>query len=306
MSRFGPKPKASTERDESMSQDQIVRAMTNDGAFRCMAVRGTETVNRILAAQQSEPATQRALGELVLGAVLYRETMAPDLRVQCIVKGAGKTGSLLADAHPSGMTRGLYQPGRDGPFTLDGEGAILQMTRNLPRGNQHQGLIDASNVTLERAIMSYFEQSEQVSTMIGVGLPIADNQEAVVASAYLVQLLPEVKDAHDKLAVLTERLAHDFADMDAIARETDGDPKALIEEIFYGMEFTYLSDSPLFFGCTCSEERIQASLLSLQRSELMSLIDDGEPVDMSCDYCGSEYHVGVDQLRALLTTKGEA
>lgn len=289
-----------------MSQDQIVRAMTNDGAFRCMAVRGTETVNRIFAAQSIDAQTQRALGELVLGAVLYRETMAPDLRVQCIVKGAGKTGSLLADAHPSGLTRGLYQPGRGGEFSLHGEGAILQMTRNLPRGDQHQGLIDVSNITLERALMSYFEQSEQISTMIGVGLPIADNQQAAVASAYLVQLLPEVKDAHDKLAVLTERLAHDFADMDGIARETDGDPRALIEEIFYGMDFTFLSDSPIYFGCTCSEERIQASLLSLQRAELMSLIDEGEPVDMSCDYCGASYHVGTEQLRALLTKKGEA
>lgn len=289
-----------------MTQDQIVRAMTNDGAFRCMAVRGTETVNRILAAQASDAPTQRALGELVLGAVLYRETMAPDLRVQCIVRGAGKTGSILADAHPSGLTRGLYQRGKEGAFSLQGNGAILQMTRNLPRGNQHQGLIDASNVTLERALMSYFEQSEQISTMIGVGIPIADNQQAAVATAYLVQLLPEVKDAHDKLAILTERLAHDFADMDAIARETGGDPKALIEEIFYGMEFTYLSDSPIYFGCTCSEERIQASLLSLERSELMSLIDEGEPIEMSCDYCGTDYHVGMDQLRALMTKKGDA
>lgn len=289
-----------------MTQDQIVRAMTNDGAFRCMAVRGTETVNRILAAQASDAPTQRALGELVLGAVLYRETMAPDLRVQCIVRGAGKTGSILADAHPSGLTRGLYQRGKEGAFSLQGSGAILQMTRNLPRGNQHQGLIDASNVTLERALMSYFEQSEQISTMIGVGIPIADNQQAAVATAYLVQLLPEVKDAHDKLAILTERLAHDFADMDAIARETGGDPKALIEEIFYGMEFTYLSDSPIYFGCTCSEERIQASLLSLERSELMSLIDEGEPIEMSCDYCGTDYHVGMDQLRALMTKKGDA
>lgn len=289
-----------------MTQDQIVRAMTNDGAFRCMAVRGTETVNRILAAQASDAPTQRALGELVLGAVLYRETMAPDLRVQCIVRGAGKTGSILADAHPSGLTRGLYQRGKEGAFSLQGNGAILQMTRNLPRGNQHQGLIDASNVTLERALMSYFEQSEQISTMIGVGIPIADNQQAAVATAYLVQLLPEVKDAHDKLAILTERLAHDFADMDAIARETGGDPKALIEEIFYGMEFTYLSDSPIYFGCTCSEERIQASLLSLERSELMSLIDEGEPIEMSCDYCGTDYHVGMEQLRALMTKKGDA
>lgn len=289
-----------------MTQDQIVRAMTNDGAFRCMAVRGTETVNRILAAQASDAPTQRALGELVLGAVLYRETMAPDLRVQCIVRGAGKTGSILADAHPSGLTRGLYQRGKEGAFSLQGNGAILQMTRNLPRGNQHQGLIDASNVTLERALMSYFEQSEQISTMIGVGIPIADNQQAAVATAYLVQLLPEVKDAHDKLAILTERLAHDFADMDSIARETGGDPKALIEEIFYGMEFTYLSDSPIYFGCTCSEERIQASLLSLERSELMSLIDEGEPIEMSCDYCGTDYHVGMEQLRALMTKKGDA
>ena len=67
----------------------------------------------------------RALGELVTAAVLYRETMAPTLRVQIALKGAGESGTLLADSHPDGWARGLVQRKADAPPFELGEGAMM-------------------------------------------------------------------------------------------------------------------------------------------------------------------------------------
>jgi molecular chaperone Hsp33 len=283
-----------------MTQDHVVRAMTDDGAFRCITVNATATVRTIVEAQGADAATSRLLGELVVGSVLYRETMAPTLRVQCICRGGNSTGTLVADAHPDGMTRGLYQAGKQRPFSLVGDGALLQMTRNLPTGSQHQGIVGIPSASLEAAFMTYFDQSEQVLTMIGLGVGVTPDGAVDAAGGYLVQLLPEARESRGPLAVLTERF-EDFRDMPAVLHELDVDPRTLMERLFDGMPFTWLADSTIRFGCTCSQERILSSLATLHRSEIESLVSEGEPLEMTCDYCGRGYHVELATLQGLLS-----
>ena len=75
------------------STDSVLRAITDDGAFRVIVARTTDTVQNVLKAQGAQGPTARHLGDLVTGAVLFRETMAPNLRVQGILKGSGGSGS---------------------------------------------------------------------------------------------------------------------------------------------------------------------------------------------------------------------
>src|SRR5690349_4952069 len=116
--------------------DRVLRAITDDGAFRVIAAMTTETVRGAAAIQEVGRTAARLFGDLLTGTILVRETMAPSLRVQGIAKGAGGRGTLLADSHPDGSARGLVQLGAGGgtePFTL-GSGSLLQLMRTLPNG----------------------------------------------------------------------------------------------------------------------------------------------------------------------------
>ena len=53
--------------------DSVVRAITEDGAFRVIAARTTETVRGAVAAQRAEGTAARHFGELITGAVLFRD-----------------------------------------------------------------------------------------------------------------------------------------------------------------------------------------------------------------------------------------
>ena len=70
--------------------DTVVRAMTDDGAFRIVAARTTDTARAVIAAQELSGSIAHDMADLVTAAVLYRETMAPSLRVQCIVRFADR------------------------------------------------------------------------------------------------------------------------------------------------------------------------------------------------------------------------
>ena len=107
--------------------DRVVRAITDDGAFRVITAMTTETVRGAVAAQEARGPIAQRFGELITGAILVREAMAPALRVQGILKGKRSKGSLVADSHPDGTSRGLVNFGsRDGELLL-GDGVHLEL-----------------------------------------------------------------------------------------------------------------------------------------------------------------------------------
>ncbi len=284
-------------------EDRVLRAMTNDGAFRVMTARTTETVRAALKAQgivpSKNPAEANALGEMLTSAVLFRETMAPTLRVQGVLKGAAGSGQVVADSHPDGWSRALLQQKGDaGPFSL-GEGALLQMMRSLPNGELHQGVVSVpEGGGVSEALMQYLQQSEQVTSMLQVALCFEED-ELVAAGGYLVQALPEAPDREAAVMVMSQRLEDDFSDIHEGLRKSEANPRILLEELLHGMEFTHLDDTAIRPGCECSRDRVLGSLRTLGSADLEDLASAGESLDMSCDWCGQQYIIEVGTLEAL-------
>ena len=278
--------------------DIALRALTDDDTFRVIAVRTTDTIQAALAAQKVKGAVAQTFAELVTGAVLIRETMSPDLRLQVLLQTADKSGRMVADAFPGGETRGLvHNKPPNGPFSLEG-GALLQAMRTLHDGSIHQGtVLVPPKMGVSGALMQYLQQSEQVASVIAVRC-IFSGDEVLAAGGYIVQLLPGLDPG--PLLLMAQRL-EDFEDLASLLRRGSGDPKMLLDELLYGMPFTQVGDSPVLYKCQCSELRVTASLTTLARSDLEELMRGGKPLEISCDYCGKDYQVRTEMLRGLLS-----
>jgi molecular chaperone Hsp33 len=280
--------------------DSVIRAMTNDGAFRIVAARTTDTVQAVIQAQKLSGHIAADLADLVTAAVLYRETMAPSLRVQCIVRFDEDAGQLVADSHPDGWTRGLLQHGAGkAEPNVRKTRATLQMMRTLPNSELHRGVVEVpESGNLSEAFMRYMQLSEQIVSMISLGSAVAGERPA--AGGYVVQLLPEAAEAEAAMETMTRRL-EDFVEIRARLQRSDGSPARLIEQIFEGMPFTWLHRSEIRFGCQCSALRVMTTLSILDRSDIQELVDEGEPLSIGCDYCGASYTVEIAQLQGLLS-----
>jgi molecular chaperone Hsp33 len=281
--------------------DSVMRAMTNDGAFRVIAARTTDTVQGVLAAQNLSGALAQDLADLVTTAVLYRETMAPSLRVQCIVRFEDEAGQLVADSRPDGWTRGLLQPGAgDAPPDIRQTRATLQMMRTLPNSDLHRGVVEVpESGNLSEGFMRYMQLSEQIVSMISLGSVVEG--EDPTAGGFVVQVLPEAAEAEAAMERMTRRL-EDFVEIRERLQRSDGSPSRLIEQIFEGMPFTWLDSSDIRFGCQCSEVRVMTTLSVLDRSDIQELVDEGEALSIGCDYCGAAYTVEIAQLQGLLSS----
>ena len=280
-------------------RDHIVRAITNDNGFRIVAARTVDTVRQVIAAQSTTGPTATCLGEMVTGAILVRETMAPSLRVQVILQSPDGKGSIVADSHPDGLTRGLARlPDGQQEIEVAG-GAMLQVVRTLPNGELHQGVVSVPQQGgVSGALMSYMQQSEQVLSMIAVSCRLGEDDQLVAAGGYVIQVLPELE--RDALEQMTQRLEA-FEALAETLETTASDADATLAGLLRDVPYTRLEESPLRFGCTCDAVRVVSALASLGREEIQSLVDGDRVIDMTCDYCGQQYQVPPAQLRALLT-----
>ncbi|NUP14246.1 MAG: Hsp33 family molecular chaperone HslO [Polyangiaceae bacterium] len=271
--------------------------MTNDHSFRVVAVSTTASAREVLARQNAEGLVAKALAELVTGVVLMRETMAPDLRVQGLIRGAGGKGTLVGDSFADGGIRGLAQVRTDPKLFSLGKGSVLQMMRSLLNGGVQQGIVDVGEAGgIGEAITVYLGESEQLVAVARIGSRFSESG-LLTCGGFVVQLLPEAERGTH--AIMTQRL-EDFPSIDEFLEKPDFSAQLLLDELLYGMPYTELARSELRFHCRCDETLVLSALASLNRDDIQSMIDDGEGLDIHCDYCGKDYLIAVERLRALL------
>jgi molecular chaperone Hsp33 len=278
-------------------QDSVLRAVTHDGSFRVVTAATTDMVRAAIAAQQVSPELIGTYAELLTGAVLLRESIAPDLRLQVILQGDDPRARMVADSHPDGMTRGLV-PRSDTsvPFSIASQG-VLQVHRSMYNGALHQGAVGVpEGGSISKTLMGYMQESEQIITMISLGCHVQGDQ-IVAAGGYVLQLLPEVE--RRMLAVMTERL-EDFRDIRPLLERGAASPRELLAETLYGMPYEQVAERDVRFGCNCSETRLMAGFASLPKHEISELAASKTPLEVACDFCRKEYAFHPEQLRGLL------
>ncbi|HEY8142790.1 MAG TPA: Hsp33 family molecular chaperone HslO [Kofleriaceae bacterium] len=279
--------------------DRVTRAMTSDGAFRVIAAITTETAIEAARAQGLSGSDALRLAELITGAVLIRETTSPGRRVQILVRDRhGRV--LVADALPDGSNRGIVNPGSESVGAPDGD-TTLQVSYTMPNGALHQGLVAVPEGSdLSDALMRYMQQSEQWVSVIAV-TALGDGGHGVAAAGgYLVQLLPEAE--RPALRAMTQHL--DALDsLPQLLTQPETTSRELISRLLDGFDHAELADSPLRFGCTCSEERVLRGLASVGPEDVKSMIESDVPLEVRCDACGRRYMIDPDHLRAFVAER---
>ena len=57
---------------------------------------------------------------------------------------------------------------------------------------------------------------------------------------------------------------------------------------------------PTEYKCNCSRERVTKALISVGRKEIENMINDGEPINMHCEFCNTDYKFSIEELKELL------
>lgn len=273
--------------------------MTDDGAFRVMAAVVSSTALDCAAVQSADGVLAKRLGELLCGAVLVRETMQPGKRLQIILYDS-MGGRLVADSQPDGSSRGIVNPGSDDAVDLHRDGR-LEVSYTLRNGELHQGIVGLPvGSDVATALMTYLHTSEQITAFVSVQAMVRGDSMAV--GGFVAQVTPEAEP--EGIEEMTAHLA-ELSSVEELLHSRDPS-HAMIEAVFRDRDFSILAESPLRFGCTCSQERMMVGLASLPKEDLAELIASGQGIEVSCDACGRRYDIAMEHLVGLLVNRDDS
>ena len=131
-----------------------------------------------------------------------------------------------------------------------------------------------------------------------MALGVLMNRENTVrkAGGFILQVMPGFRD--ETAAALEKRLS----EIPSVTAMLDQGlmPEDIMNRILEGMDPVFQEKIPVGFHCTCSREHTADMIQSLSRKELKEMIDEGNEIEVKCNFCGNTYTFSVDELKAML------
>ena len=286
--------------------DYIVRATAADSQIRAFAATTKETVELARQYHNTSPVATAALGRLLTAGAMMGAMMKGEKDLLTLqVKGNGSLGGITVTADSAANVKGyvnnpevLIHANEKGKLDVGGAvgAGILNVIRDMGLKEPYVGQCELQTGEIGDDLTYYFATSEQVPSSVGVGVLMDKGNTVRQAGGFIIQLMPFTSDE------VIDRLEAKLSEVKSVTTMLDGGmtPEQILEELLgeFGLE---INDTlPTQYHCNCSRERIEKALISIGKKDLQEMINDGEPIEVGCQFCDKKYQVTVDELKGLL------
>ena len=286
--------------------DYMIRATAADKQIRAFAITSRELTEEARKRHNSSPIVTAAMGRLMSGAVMMGSMMKGEKDLLTIqVKGDGPMRGLTVTADAKGNVKGYpYVPDVVLPANamgkLDVGGAIgsgsMNVIKDMGLKEPYIGQIALQTGEIADDLTYYFAVSEQVPSSVGLGVLMSKENTVAQAGGFIIQLMPFTTD--ETIDKLEKKLAEVTSVTALLAQGYT--PEMILDKLLgeFGLEIT---DKMLVqFHCDCSKERVEKAIASISKEELQSIIDDGEPIEVNCDFCNTKYKFDINELKEVI------
>ncbi len=302
--------KTNTIADDETGFDRVLSFILAERHARGRVVRLGPVLDQILSAHDYPPPIRRQLAEALVLTALMGSLLADDgsqLTVQAQTEGG--IVDLLACDYRNGELRGyirhdaarLARLGKNPSlFALFGKGYLAITFDLATKGQRYQGIVPLEGDSLAEACQSYFVQSEQIPTLIRIGMH--DTPNGTIAGGLVAQHLAEGDaeegDGRERLHV---RLDHpEWQHIAALAGSTKSEEltdstlslEALVWRLFHEEnEVRVLRAGPISRGCRCTVEHYRDVLSRFPTEELAEMRGDDGFISVDCAFCSKKFPI---------------
>lgn len=290
--------------------DYIVRATAADGQIRAFAAYTKDVVEEARKRHNTSPTATVALGQLLtagtmMGAMMKNDTDILTLQIRC----DGPLGGLTVTADNQGNVKGyavhpdVDVPVKNGQINVADalDLGVLNVIKDMGLKEPYVGQTILETSEIAKDLTYYYMNSEQVPSSVGLGVLMNKDNTVKCAGGFIIQLMPFAEDA------TIDKLEENLKNVTSVTELLDHGctPEGLLEELLGNLGIEVLDTLPTQFQCNCSKERVEKAVASVGREDLQAMIDDGEDIEVKCDFCNSTYKYTVDELKEILKESGE-
>jgi len=282
---------------QSTPEDQSWRFLFEQADIRGETAHLDAAYREILAIHQYGVGVSRLLGEFLAAAVLLSTNLKFEGKLILQVRSDGQVPLLMAECNHNLQVRGIAR-GAQQAISNNNEELLhngqLAITIDPTNGQRYQGIVPLRQGSLASSLDAYFEQSEQLKTRIWLA---ANGRQA---GGLLLQELPP------KITSDQTRRLHQWehaCSLAATVRETEVlelSGERLLNRLYWNDQVRLFEPRPISFRCTCSRERTHSVLATLDRSELLEILDELGHVTMECEFCNQSYQFTRGDLTDIL------
>ncbi len=287
--------------------DYMVRAAAAEDHIRAFAATTRQMAETARLAHHTSPVCTAALGRTLTGAVMMGSMLKEEKALLTIqIKGNGPAEGITVTADSHGHAKGyVVNPLADLPLNargkLDVAGAIgqgrLTVIRDIGLKEPYIGTINLVSGEIAEDLTWYFAESEQVPSSVGLGVLVDRDLSVKQSGGFLIQLMPDTPE--EVIAELEERLKH-MAPVTTMLEEGKS-PEEILDSLIGPFSPKILEKNEVSFYCGCSKDRVEKALISVGADSIREMLEDGEPIDVSCSFCGKSYRFELDDLKRILT-----
>lgn len=284
--------------------DYIVRAIAKEHGVRALACITTDMIKDAARRHQTTPIATAALGYGLTAVTLLGALLKVQQRIGLKVSGDGPLGKLVAESDAYGHARG-YVMETDFPWPLPinaadvadalGRQGLLTVFKDLRMKDIYEGIVPIQTGEIDTDLVYYLLKSEQVPSLVEIGVKLDEQGELVVAGGVLLQLMPGQEAP--ALIDYADRL-DDLPPIEALL--ADGEtPEQILATLFDDIPYETLEQRAVTFRCSCSWPKSEQALRLLPREDLEILLEEGQAV-VDCHFCHERYVFGREALETIL------
>ena len=275
--------------------------MTRDGSARVLVINSKELVNGMIEVHKPSPTVTAALGRLISAASMIG-TMLPENgdTLTMNITSDGEIEKMIAVADYFGNVKSYVKnpnadPERKPNGKLDVGAAVgngsISVIRDVGGNDPQFGTTELVSGEIAEDIATYFAKSEQIPTLLSLGVLVDTDHTCRAAGGVLIQLLPfpdeNTVSLLEKNASALSGISHLF---------DSGLSNLEIANIaLEGIPFDVFDTIEVEYKCDCSAKRMKSKIKALGAGEIAKMLDEqeaeGKPRELTavCRFCNSEY-----------------
>lgn len=288
--------------------DRIVRFALPHRNARGRFLRLGPVLDTVLSAHDYPAPIKHLLAEaLVLTALLGSLLKDEEGQITLQAQAEGGPVSLLVCDWRSGEIRGYVQHDAEklsglgsNPSleALFGKGYLAVTFDLIVTQQRYQGIVPLEGASLSEAAEQYFAQSEQIPTLLRVGIKATAN--SCLAGGILIQHLPEGEEGRERLHVQMDHpdWAHVAAIASSIRHGELVDTGLSAEDILWRLfheeaEVRVDPGSKITRGCRCTEDYYRQVLARFDEPARAEMRDDQGIVQIDCAFCSKLFRIKI-------------